>query len=67
MDCSAYGRREEEEENCFQKCVHLLLGESISSKRDGSTVFWDTAPCILVEVDRCFRDAYCLHHQGLSS
>jgi hypothetical protein len=24
---------------------------------------WDIAPCTLVEVDRCFRDAYYLHHQ----
>jgi hypothetical protein len=28
------------------------------------TVFWDVAPCSLVETDRCFRDAYYLHHQG---
>jgi hypothetical protein len=27
------------------------------------TVFWDVAPCGLVEVDRHFRGAYCLHHQ----
>jgi hypothetical protein len=26
--------------------------------------FWDTAPCSLVDVDRCFRGAYCSHHQG---
>jgi hypothetical protein len=26
--------------------------------------FWDTAPCVLVEADRRFRDAYCLHQQG---
>jgi hypothetical protein len=25
------------------------------------TAFWDNAPCSLVEVDRRFRDAYCLH------
>jgi hypothetical protein len=25
-------------------------------------VFWDVAPCSH-EVDRCFRDAYCLHHR----
>jgi hypothetical protein len=24
--------------------------------------FWDIASCSLVEVDRRFRDAYCLHH-----
>jgi hypothetical protein len=27
-------------------------------------VFWDVAPCSQVEVDRRFRGAYCLHHQG---
>jgi hypothetical protein len=25
---------------------------------------WDVAPCSHVEVDRRFRGAYCLHHQG---
>jgi hypothetical protein len=28
------------------------------------TVFWVAAPCRLVEVNRCFRGAYCLHHHG---
>jgi hypothetical protein len=28
------------------------------------TPFWDAAPCSLVEVDRRFRGAYCLHHSG---
>jgi len=27
-------------------------------------VFWDVAPRSHVEVDRCFRGVYCLHHQG---
>jgi hypothetical protein len=27
-------------------------------------VFLDVAPCSLVEIDRRFRGAYCLHHQG---
>jgi hypothetical protein len=26
--------------------------------------FWDVAPCSLLEGDRSFRCAYCLHHQG---
>jgi hypothetical protein len=26
--------------------------------------FWDVAPCSLVGVERRFRGAYCLHHQG---
>jgi hypothetical protein len=28
------------------------------------SVFWDVAPCSEVDVDRRFRGAYCLHHQG---
>jgi hypothetical protein len=28
------------------------------------TVFWDVAPCSLVQIDRRFRGAYCLLHQG---
>jgi hypothetical protein len=28
------------------------------------TVFWDVAPCSLVEVYECLRGAYCVHHQG---
>jgi hypothetical protein len=28
------------------------------------TVFFDVAPCSLVEVHLRFKDAYCLHHQG---
>jgi hypothetical protein len=28
------------------------------------TVFWDVAPCSLVEVYRRFRGTCCLHHQG---
>jgi hypothetical protein len=27
-------------------------------------VFWDVAPCSLVEIDRRFRGAYRLRHQG---
>jgi hypothetical protein len=29
-------------------------------------VFWDVAPCNHSEVDRRFRDAYCLHHQEIA-
>jgi hypothetical protein len=28
------------------------------------TVFWDVAPCSLVEIYLRFRGAYCLNHQG---
>jgi hypothetical protein len=27
-------------------------------------VFWDVLPCSEVDVDRCFRGKYCLHHLG---
>jgi hypothetical protein len=27
-------------------------------------VFWDVAPCSLVDTDGRFRGAYCLHHQS---
>jgi hypothetical protein len=27
-------------------------------------VFCDVAPCSLLETDKRFRGAYCLHHQG---
>jgi hypothetical protein len=28
------------------------------------TGLWDAAMCSTIEVDRLFRGAYCLHHQG---
>jgi hypothetical protein len=31
------------------------------------TVIWDFVSCSLVEVDRRFRGAYCLHHHGAAS
>jgi hypothetical protein len=41
---------------------------NISSKNEkfnkSMAIFWDVAPCNLVEVDRFFRGTYCLHHQG---
>jgi hypothetical protein len=27
------------------------------------TVFWGVVLCSVVEIGRCFRGAYCLHHQ----
>jgi hypothetical protein len=38
----------------LQKQMHIMK----------MAVFWVVAPCSLVEIDRRFRDAYCLHHQG---
>jgi hypothetical protein len=28
------------------------------------TVFWNVAPCSVVNIDRRFRGAYCFHYQG---
>jgi hypothetical protein len=30
-------------------------------------VFWDVASYSLIDTDRRFRGAYCLHHQGATS
>jgi hypothetical protein len=32
-----------------------------------TAVFWDVAPCRLVEADPRFRVAYCLHRQGMEA
>jgi hypothetical protein len=29
-----------------------------------TTALWEIALCSVVEVARCFRGAYCLHHRG---
>jgi hypothetical protein len=45
----------------------VKLGLSHSGKnrlKVKMAVFWDVAPCSLVEVYRRFRGACCLHHQG---
>jgi hypothetical protein len=48
--------------------AHVILVVKTLGKRSlgmKMTVFWDAAPCNLVEVYRRFRGACCLHHQGL--
>jgi hypothetical protein len=42
-------------------CVRFQVLTAASMKM---TVFWDVAPCSLVDVYRRFRGTYCLHHQG---
>jgi hypothetical protein len=27
-------------------------------------IFWDVAPCSLINIHQRFREAYCRHHQG---
>jgi len=42
----------------------LLAGVSGSVVGEDEDVFWDVAPCSLVEVYWRFRSAYCLRRQG---
>jgi hypothetical protein len=51
-------QRNEQEE--FDRFVRFQVFVAASMK---VTFFWDIAPCSLVEVDRRFRGAYCLHKQ----
>jgi hypothetical protein len=47
-------------------CRVKWLSTDVSEVRTASIiriVFWDVLPCKMI-VDRRFRDAYCLHHQG---
>jgi hypothetical protein len=27
-------------------------------------IYWNAAQCTLIQIEQCFRGAYCLHHQG---
>jgi hypothetical protein len=47
----------------FSLTVHKVVRTQVSMK---TTVFWNTAPCRLAEVDRRFRDAYLLHRPETS-
>jgi hypothetical protein len=38
---------------------HVLTATSLKT-----VALWNITPCSLMEVDRCFRGTYCLHHQG---
>jgi hypothetical protein len=42
-------------------CAGIRVAEMLPMKM---IIFWDMAPCGLVKVDRRFRGAYGLHHQG---
>jgi hypothetical protein len=47
------------------KIIIIYIGETSGSHGgEYENAFWDVAPCILVEVNRRFRGARCLHHQG---
>jgi hypothetical protein len=45
--------------------VYLLVRLQVLTEANMKmAVFWDVAPCSLVEIDWHFRGAYCLHNQG---
>jgi hypothetical protein len=33
-------------------------------RSEDEIIFWEVAPCSMVEVYRRFRGVYCLHHHG---
>jgi hypothetical protein len=48
--------------------VHIFCEISGSHSGEFEDIyFWEVAPRSLLEVDRRFRGAYCLHHQGRES
>jgi hypothetical protein len=44
--------------------TQLTSSASVNKAVLKMTAFWDVAPCILVEIDRRFRDSNCLHNQA---
>jgi hypothetical protein len=44
------------------KCMHWVRFHILTAASMKTTVFWDGAPCSLVETDQSFRGAYWLHH-----
>jgi hypothetical protein len=46
---------------CYLNIINKLIFVTATCLQ--GTVFWDVAPCSLVEVQR-FRGAYCFHHHG---
>jgi hypothetical protein len=49
---------------CNSKFVYFMRFQALTAASMKLTAFWSIAPCGLVEIDRRFRDAYCLRHQG---
>jgi hypothetical protein len=41
--------------------INVIMVEAVSTSE--MSVIWDVVPYSLVDIDPCFRDAYCLHHQ----
>jgi hypothetical protein len=49
----------EDVKNCTEVRFPVLTAVSVKIRS-----YWDIAPCSFIEVDHCFRGAYCLHHEG---
>jgi hypothetical protein len=47
-----------------QQSTNYVIFQVLTAATIAVTVFWNIAPCSLVEVDRHFRSAYFHHHQG---
>jgi hypothetical protein len=45
--------------------INFVRFEVLTAVSMKMAVFWVTSPCSLVEVYRRFRDACCLHHEGI--
>jgi hypothetical protein len=41
--------------------------KTVTTNKMEVTVFCDVGPCTLIDVNRRFRGAYCLRHQGIAS
>jgi hypothetical protein len=44
--------------------LFVIRFQVLEGARVKTAAVWNIAPCSIVEVDWCFRDAYCLHYQG---
>jgi hypothetical protein len=55
--------REEKKILFESEVLREMRFEVLTAARMKMTVFWDVAPCSLIEVYRRFRGACCLHHQ----
>jgi hypothetical protein len=42
--------------------ISILRFQVLMAASMKMTVFWDVAPCSLIQTDPCFGGAYCLHH-----
>jgi hypothetical protein len=51
-------------DNSFLPAPFLVLALVVRSHVPTANIFWDVAPCSLVEINRRFVGVYCLHLQG---